>query len=463
MIASLPFEARSAALIKTWTARFLGQEEAMPIAPEQTEAPAAKPTRASRLPSRIWELEHKLLCPVVGTCLPMDEVRRLARKHGIVHADATDYEAHVTVVSHCKNRNPVSEAVQQTLDRRHTLWVGRFAKAKSEAAVDALWRAALDRGEAAGALWGALSCRVSSEELGQRLYEEIHMLSHQVGAGVRADLARIASLEAELGQLQGQLKRAGQRADTELAQRASRIRYLEKAREDAEARARESDELRRHLREAESGQRIAELERRLEETEARAGALARHAARSDALEERLAALKADNQKLTESLRLASEEREALEQLLGTAPDCADCGLEPSCPTRPEFGGRRLLCVGGRTNLQPQYRGLVEKAGGQFMFHDGGREEALSRLPELLGQADAVICPADCVGHPAYYQLKRHCKLAGKPCVMLRGSGLASFADGLKRLADGRPDIGVESWMQPLDPTTPITQTERKQA
>jgi hypothetical protein len=387
-------------------------------------------------------LEHKLLCPVVGTCLAMDEVRKLARKQGIVHAGASDYEAHVTVVSHCKSRNPVSEAVQQTLDRRHTLWVGRFAKAKTEAAVADMWQAALDRGEAAGALWGALTCRTTTEELGQRLYEDIHMLSHQVGAGVRADLARVTALEAEVGQLQGQLKRAGQRSDAELAHRAARIRYLEKALQDAESRARESDDLRRRLQEVESGSRLAELERCLEEAEARAKALTRYAGRADALEERLAILKADNQKLAESLRLASEKRDALERLLDAAPDCADCGLEAACPARPEFGGRRLLCVGGRTNLQPLYRSLVEKAGGHFMYHDGGKEEALSRLPELLSQADAVICPADCVGHPAYYQLKRHCKQAGKPCVLLRGSGLASFADGLNRLAAGRQDIGV---------------------
>ena len=437
MNAPTTFEARSADLFKEWTARFLGTE------PEAGANPAVK-RRASRLPTRLWELEHKLLCPVVGTCLPMDEVRKLARKHGVVHPGASDYEAHVTVVSHCKSRNPVSEAVQQTLDRRHALWVGRFAKAKTEAAVADLWRAALDRGEASGALWGALTCRATGEELGQRFYEDIHMLSHQVGAGVRADLARVAALEAEVGQLQGQIKRAGQRSESELANRAARIRYLEKALEAAESRARESEDLRQRLREVESGRRLAELERRLEEAEARADAIARHAGRADVLEERHAALKADNQKLAESLRLASEERDALERLLDEAQDCADCGLDPACPARPEFGGRRLLCVGGRANLQPQYRSLVEKAGGRFMYHDGGKEEGLSRLPDLLGQADAVICPADCVGHPAYYQLKRHCKQAGKPCVLLRGSGLASFADGLSRLAEGRLDIGTEA-------------------
>lgn len=445
------FEARSADLFKAWTARFLDADA--PVPPEDIRA---KPARSSKLPTRIWELEHKLLCPVVGTCLSMDEVRKLARKHGVIHREASDYEAHVTVVSHCKGRNPVSEHVQQTLDRRHALWVGRFAKARNEAAVADLWQAALDRGEAAGALWGALSCRGSTPELDQRLYEEVHMLSHQVGAGVRADLNRIASLEAEVSRLQGQIKRNAQRSESEQAHRAARIRYLEKTLAEAEAGARESENLRHSLRELASGRHLADLERRLAQAEARAESLARDAGRAESLEARLAELKEENRGLAESLRQANEERDALERLLEEAPNCAECGLEPSCPARPEFGGRRLLCVGGRTNLQPQYRSLVEKAGGQFMFHDGGREEALSRLPELLGQADAVICPADCVGHPAYYQLKRHCKQAGKPCVMLRGSGLASFADGLNRLATGRLDFGAR--IQIPVATTPAQRT-----
>ncbi len=452
MSAVIPFTGRSENLAKEWTARFLGQEEGAPNENPMPEAGQAEPPRASRLPTRLWELEHKLLCPVIGTCLSMEEVRKLARKQGVVPANASDYDAHVGVVSHCKNRNPVSETVQQILDRRHALWVGRFAKAKTESAARDMWQAALDRGEAAGAMWGAITCRVATRDMWQRIYEDIHMLSHQVGAGVRADLARIAALEGEIGQLQGQIKRGAQRADAELAARNARVRHLEQALAAAEERGRENENLRKRLHEAHSGQGLADLERRLALAEERAEALNRHAGRAEALEERLLALKAENRKLAESLQLAAKERDALERLLDETPSCADCGMDNACPARPEFDGRRLLCVGGRTNLQPQYRSLVEKAGGQFIFHDGGREEALSRLPELLGQADAVICPADCVGHPAYYQLKRHCKQAGKPCVMLRGSGLASFADGLQRLAAGRLDFGAETRIPLAAPT-----------
>jgi hypothetical protein len=429
-------------LVKAWTARFLGRDEPI-VEADATDVRAADASarRASKLPPRIWELEHKLLCPIVGTCLSMPEVRTLARKHGVIPETAGDYEAHVTVVSHCKGRNPVSEAVQKALDRRHALWVGRFAKARSETAAREVWNAALERGEAAGALWGVASCRAATPELTQQVYEDIHMLSHQVGAGVRADLMRTAELEEAVRRLQAQLSRAGEKSESELAHRAARIRYLEKALTTAEEKARENDDLRRRVDDLASGRVLADLQRRLAASEERAAALVRRADRVDALEERLASLGEAQRKLEEDLRQARDGRAALERLLLEEQACGDCALQDACPG-PELRGRRLLCVGGRINLQAKYRQLVEKAGGQFIYHDGGKEEALARLQELLGQADAVICPADSVGHPAYYQLKRHCKQARKPCVMLRGSSLASFADGLSRLAAGDIDFGA---------------------
>jgi len=138
-----------------------------------------------------------------------------------------------------------------------------------------------------------------------------------------------------------------------------------------------------------------------------------------------------------------DEREALERFAADILGRVSCPGEPPAGPCLDFGGRRLLCVGGRANLVAQYRALVERAGGVFEWHDGGREEAVSRLPDLLARQDAVICPADCVSHSAYYQLKRYCKLSGTPCLMLKGSGLGSFAEGLRRLAEGRVQIGAD--------------------
>jgi hypothetical protein len=126
---------------------------------------------------------------------------------------------------------------------------------------------------------------------------------------------------------------------------------------------------------------------------------------------------------------------------GRRSSAVGCSLQRrlrACPN--PLRGRCVLCVGGRTPLLPQYRALAERLGVRLIHHDGGKEEALARLPDLLNASDAVICPTDCVGHLAYYQLKKHCKQNGKPCVLTRNSGVAGFAAALTRLAEGRADI-----------------------
>jgi hypothetical protein len=379
---------------------------------------------------KLWELDEKYFCPVVGTCLPIEELRKLARREGLAAATASDFDVHVAAVNCCKGRNAFSRLLHKLLERRHAAWVARFARASTEGEAASLWNEALAEGQAAGALWGALTCRAATPGLRHAAYEDIHMLSHQVGAGVRADLRRVAALEDEIADLKARIERAGRRHEAELAGRARRIAALERVLGDARAAQAEAHELKRRLAELSCGRRQAELEER-------AARLEREAARAAALQDRLARAEADNGRLAAALAQAEAERGALEGWIAEAAGRENgAGGGP-----PSFAGRRLLCVGGRLNLYAQYRLLVERAGGALEIHDGGREEAFSRLAPLLARADAVICPADCVSHPAYYAVKRHCKLTGKPCVLLRNSGVASFAEGLRRLAEGRAQIG----------------------
>jgi Uncharacterized protein conserved in bacteria (DUF2325) len=83
-----------------------------------------------------------------------------------------------------------------------------------------------------------------------------------------------------------------------------------------------------------------------------------------------------------------------------------------------ISGKRILCVGGLTGSQPLYRQVVEKAGGQCQFHDGGLEDSVQRLPVLIESVDVVICQAGCINHEAYQHVKRSCNRTGKPCVYL---------------------------------------------
>lgn len=399
------------------------------------------PEPAPRAPRRLklWELEDRYHCPVVGTCLTLAEIKKIAHKSGFEGRNFDEYRLHVEAVSVSCSRNPAAEAMHKLLDRKFETYLRRFESARTPEAVGALWRQHLEQGEVAGALWAALTHKAGDADIRHRVYGDVHMLSHQIGAGQAADLRRLEWLEREHARVQAEYRNATNAHARELAQRDARIRELERAAAETWQRAQEASPLRRRLEELESGVAMTGMARRLLDLSTDK---ARLASRNAELERRLEELSEHLSRVETDLTVVATERDALERLwaLGAETEPACDGQCQACPCPGHLEGRCVLCVGGRTPLLPQYRQLAERLGVRLIHHDGGREEALSRLPALLASSDAVICPTDCVGHLAYYQLKQHCKQAGKPCVLVKSSGVASFAAALARLAEGRAEI-----------------------
>lgn len=428
---------------------------ALPAVPAAPSAPAAEPNSASSpapnaAPARrrkLWELEEKLHCPVVGACFNLDELKKLARKFGFHGKDYDPYRLHVEAVNLSCARNEASEAMQRQLERKYALVTARFNRLRDDDEVRALWKACLEQGDVAGPFWAVLTHKAASRDTCHIAYGDVHMLSHQIGAGQAADLRRLETLERDHATLRVLHQSAKSAAEARTAEAAA----LSLRRDALQAELREqaglSAKLLERVRELESGQAFIALGRRLLMAEAQALKVRDLATRVQGLEERNAVLRADKARLSRELQDAAGERDALERLWLAEADPAQAasacdGACDTCPSRLQ--GRCVLCVGGRTPLLPQYRQLAERMGVKLLHHDGGKEEHLSRLPELLKASDAVICPTDCVGHLAYYQLKKHCKQNGKPCVLAKSSGVAGFAAALTRLAEGRADIRAQT-------------------
>lgn len=398
-----------------------------------TEFPASSGACGARqeaLPMRrtkLWELDHRFHCLIIGTCLTIDELRRLARKAGIgVDAKMSDYELHHSFVQVAGNPVFAAKLSHKWLDQKFETVIKRSSACRDAGTLGSLWDQAVTAGDVAGAFWALVTHPFADAELMQRVYGEIHMLSHIAGHSNRSTQQQLAVVRRRVAELEET------QAWTAEAARL-RIKELE----------RRSEAL------AERAQRVDALERELATTRTRLAALESG--------EAIAQLRAQKESLAveieRSLRRAEKtEREArqwtaLNRFPGTraAPDIQSAVIVEPCPPQcdaleagdcpgPDLCGRRILYVGGRERQAAHFRAFVERLNGEFLHHDGGRNESSIRLDAMIRAADAVLCPVECVSHDACRRIKRICKRTAKRFVLLRSASLACFVEGLQEVA-----------------------------
>ena len=371
------------------------------------------PARGSRR-RRLWELPHKCHCPVVGTCIAVDDLRPLMTKVMVFPRETSDFVLHTTAVGACTERCEFAELLQRRLERRFAGTIRRFAVARTPEALRKLWQAAILAGsDIPGALWAAWTHPACDTLLEQEIYGDIHMIQHQVGSSARADLGELRRLRDEGSELRRQL--GGARADAEAAR-------CEKAAETKKLGQR-MVELRAELagRDARIAKLTAQLDR-LHETLPDLGdrqALARRATEAEmravALARQVAELQSGLERLQRRLRDTEDDtpRTAVSDAAVPAPEA-------------DLSGKCVLCVGGRAGAVDAYRKAVEGRGGRFLHHDGGLEESMHRIDAALAAADLVICQAGCISHNAYWRVKEQCKRTGKRCIYIKASGASGF-------------------------------------
>ena len=381
---------------------------------------------ASNQRARLGDLDPHLHCSVIGTCLSTAELRKLMARFVFVR-DSSDLEVHHEAVSHASQGGPITKALQKLLDQRHEAVVQRFARAHDAAAIASLWDDALRQGEIPGAYWAVLTHREVTPALRQRVFGDVHMLSHLVGAANRADICRLVALERENEELRERAERQQLRAQELGEERDRTIARLRQELADALA-AHLSEEADRAAPSAENDIAAAmamvalQTERR-ERAEQAAGVAADEAAR---LREELLHLGRHVQTLNRELFAAETQLHEI----GDAPNRSLAG---------KLGGRRVFYVGGRPSSTPAIRELVLRHGGEFQHHDGGLEDRKGLLASGVAWAQLVVFPVDCIDHDSAGNLKRLCTRQGVEFVPLRGASVASFAAAMA--SNGDDDSG----------------------
>ncbi|MBI1891450.1 MAG: DUF2325 domain-containing protein [Burkholderiales bacterium] len=384
---------------------------------------------------RIWELPQHCHCPVVGVCLPLDVLRRLVNKSLEGQALADDYDMHVGAVAECTRRSRLSESLQRELERRYASTIQHFRRAKSAEAVLGLWTQAVELGDVAGAFWAALTHPRCDEALQELLCRDMHMIQHQVGASVRADLAKLKSVMEENGILSRELGRVQERTTRLLCEKSSEIERL-----NAQLMHMRAENIGKETTVACLQADLEELRAAIPDLESRE----RLQQKLDQLIARNASLEAQAGELKKKLAVAMREETKNGELSDTSKNPAPEVTAPRAfPITPHLREKTVLCVGGRSGSIASYRDLIERIGGRFAHHDGGMEDNPNQLVASLTAADLVICQTGCISHSAYWRVKDFCKRTGKRCVFVENPSASSLARGLEQLSDCGGHIDVE--------------------
>ncbi len=172
-------------------------------------SPAPGPHRRKKL----WETDGKLHCSIIGTCLTLGDLRRVATKLRIdIPAHFEDYDVHGHFAGSVGRPGPISKALHKALERKHAAAVRRFGKAKDEDDVNALWARCLEDGDIPGPFWALITHPASSRTVVWNAFGHVHMLSHLLGSSNSADIRRLKSLEDERDALFEDLATAKRRA-----------------------------------------------------------------------------------------------------------------------------------------------------------------------------------------------------------------------------------------------------------
>lgn len=367
---------------------------------------------------RLGDLDTHLHCSIVGTCLTDADLRKVLARFVDVQ-DATDLDLHHEAVRLAGSDAQVARALHKALDARFDAVLRRFAKARNEQDVRALWREFHQRGEVPAAYWAVLSHRHASGAVRQEVFGEVHMLSHLMGASTRADLRQRVFLQAENDQLRAQhaqlqdryqrLVETHDRTDQEHQQTATLLRVARSEIEELRARTAVRPESPADT----PSEQVALHTQRREHAEQRA---ARAVQEVDELKAEMDHLRLKLQQVVGELHAADAQ---LHRWL--SEESADAAIAPA-----ELGGRRLLYVGGRPSSANAIQEWVERNGGELRRHDGGFEDRKGQLAADIAWADRVVFPVDCIDHDSAGSIKRHCVRLGIPFTPLRTASLASF-------------------------------------
>ncbi len=356
---------------------------------------------------RLSEMGH-WCCSVIGTCLTHEDLLVVARKWNVnIEPDARAFDVHGFFVRKAGEQGDISRAIEKMLDGRYGGLVRRVSNITEEDRLVEFWNTAVNDGFVAGAYWAIISHRHVPDDLRNRIFGEVHMMSHLLGGTARKIVGAAAELQARVDQMERRQERWSSQMRDALDERDGRIAQLQ----DELGRSRTLLQKRAASAEAPDTGKLSKLNAKQE----RALIAARTRARQLANE-----LEQVKHRLTE-LRKSRPARAMQSSIATFDPVVGLCG-------------KAVLYLGGKQASVPQITRAAEAARVSLLHHDGGLEQSAHLIDDLISRCDAVICPVDCINHQACLKAKKLCKKMQKPFMPVTSRGTTTFQRALAELA-----------------------------
>lgn len=378
----------------------------------------------------LWNVYANFRCPLIGSCLTIEEQRKLIKKTAVSKKGLSDFDAHHILMEYMSNENPVSVKTDRYIRNKYKSDIAAYENL-SKNKLSALWKDARNSGEMAGLFYVIATRSDISMDLRMEAFGEIHMLGHtnmydimkarksltlekegnkklsgrlkeeqgktkELKSSVKKHLKKITELEAHVAQLMKQIdtNRTGE-INSENNEKKSNNDQLNAALTTIREMKKENQLNVREKR---------KLEIRFFESEATC----------KILKEEIANL------------LKPETLNPALPCPGSEVSCAGSCTEGICPGC-EICPKRVLMIGGMTKMKPFYRDIVESNGNEFVYHDGYIRNRTKQLNDLVSSSDLILCPVNCNSHNACLKIKKLCKKYNKPYKMLPCSSLSTVS------------------------------------
>lgn len=373
---------------------------------------------------KLWEIPFNLHCSICGTCMSVEEQRKILKKLNVYEKGYRDYELHSLFVNSLNHLNRLSRMVNEFLDHKYRREIANYGHLQEQELAAIWWQKAAE-GDVCGLYWVAVSKADLSEEILNLIIGEVHMMSHLNGDICRRERMKLKQLEEE------KLK---------LKRRVHHYKGTEK-------------EWKSELEAAKVC--IGKIEKQLQELQSKNITCIE----SNSYQEAIDSLKTENEdlrlKLKENIARVQDykkqykqvdreraqlEREVLQQKDTIMQLCREIKVMAGCQVCCRAGTvadeeiqsikGRLLLVGGNCGLNKHYRNIIENMGWEFRYHDGCLSGGRQSLIERLKWSDLILCSLDVNSHGAVNTVKEYAGKLQKEYRLLDNSSLSGVARAL---------------------------------